>query len=126
MFRREASFPGCSLSRTATKSASVSPGHRLGKCEIIEKVGQGGMGEVYLARHLDLHKQVAVKLLPPDFSDRRQIDRFLQEARLAAQIEHPNVITIHDVGSERGLHFIVMRYVDGRTLSQVIRLNGGP
>jgi serine/threonine protein kinase/formylglycine-generating enzyme required for sulfatase activity len=93
----------------------------IGGCRITEKIGQGGMGTVYKATHLALAKTVAVKILPPESTTQAQRDRFVREARTAAQLEHPNIVQMHNVAEEDGYYFIVMQYVEGRTLSQIIR-----
>jgi eukaryotic-like serine/threonine-protein kinase len=97
-------------------------GMRFGRYELLEKLGAGGMGEVYRARDHDLHRDVAVKFLPEPFAaipDR--IGRFAQEARAASSLNHPNIVTIHEIGEAGGLRFIVMELVDGETLRNLIR-----
>jgi formylglycine-generating enzyme required for sulfatase activity len=84
------------------------------------------MGEVYLGEHLSLQKSVAVKILPPAAVDHVRIDRFFKEARLGARIEHPNVITVHDVGQQDGLYYILMQYVQGQNLAELVKAQGGP
>ncbi len=75
------------------------------------------MGDVYLAEHEVLHRKVAIKVLPPGFArDPELIARFQREAVAVARLEHPNIVQVHDVGDEEGVHFIVMGYVDGRSL----------
>jgi serine/threonine-protein kinase len=85
-------------------------------------LGRGGMGLVYLARHRDLHRPCALKVLQPELAreDRDYVDRFLNEGRAAAALVHPNVITIHAVGEERGLYFLEMEFVPGRSLRKLI------
>src|SRR5690349_8352900 len=79
------------------------------------------MGEVFRARDHDLHRDVAVKFLPEQFaSDPGRLARFAQEARTASSLNHPNIITIHEVGSRDGSPYIVMEYVDGETLRRMI------
>ena len=82
---------------------------------IIErKLGQGGMGAVYQARHLTLEKYVAIKILPPEFSIVPQnVERFLREARSAAKLEHPNIVQVYNAGQENNVHFISMQFVSG-------------
>ena len=97
-------------------------GMRFGRYELLDKLGAGGMGEVYRARDHDLHRDVAVKFLPEPFAaipDR--LDRFAQEARAASSLSHPNIVTIHEIGEAGGLRFIVMELVDGETLRHLIR-----
>lgn len=105
---------------------AVVPGQDIGGCRIVQHVGTGGMGQVFLAQHLALQKPVAVKILPPDWGHPQAVERFIREARTCSRIEHPNVVTIHDAGSARGLHYIVMQYVDGRNLSQLVEEVHGP
>ncbi len=103
----------------------LSSGEMLGRYEIIELAGAGGMGTVYRARDTVLQRGVAVKTLAAgdlDSSDRKQ--RFMQEARAASSLNHPNIITIYDIGGDRGIDFIAMELVQGRTLDQVIGGNG--
>ena len=102
-------------------------GTLLGHYQIIEKLGQGGMGVVYKARDLHLDRFVALKILPPDqLADPERRQRFTQEARAASALAHPNIITIHDVSSDAGVDFIAMEYVPGKTLDQLIPSTGMP
>src|SRR5947207_33155 len=94
---------------------------KLGRYEIRAKIGAGGMGEVYLAEDLQLHRRVALKVLPPDVaanSDRMR--RFKQEAQAAAALNHPNIAHIYEIGESDGTNFIAMEFVDGRTLREKI------
>jgi serine/threonine protein kinase len=96
-------------------------GRRLGRFEILSLLGAGGMGEVYLAKDAQLGRQVALKLLPREFtahSDRLQ--RFEREARAASALNHPNIITIHDIGETAGIHFIATEYIEGEMLRRRI------
>src|SRR5262245_44310664 len=89
---------------------------------IIEKLGAGGMGEVYLAEDSLLSRKVAIKFLPQKLiADKRALKRFLREAQTAAKFDHPNICVIHQIGSEAGHIFIVMQYVEGETLASKIR-----
>ncbi|RMG18270.1 MAG: hypothetical protein D6731_02455 [Planctomycetota bacterium] len=104
-------------------------GQRVRGCRIHTKLGEGGMGAVYLARHEVLKKDFVVKVLKPGSSQKpRRVRRFLREARLAASVEHPNIVCVQDVGTtDRGLHFILMQYVAGENLRQRIeRLGAHP
>jgi serine/threonine protein kinase/Flp pilus assembly protein TadD len=100
-------------------------GRKLGHYRLLEKIGAGGMGEVYRAQDEHLERKVAIKILPagtlPDEAARR---RFRQEALLLSKLEHPNIATIHDFDTEDGIDFLVTEYVAGATLSQ--KLAGGP
>jgi serine/threonine protein kinase/Tfp pilus assembly protein PilF len=89
---------------------------------IISRLGAGGMGEVYLAEDTKLGRRVALKLLPPDFTgDLERLLRFEQEARAASALNHPNIITVHEVGLENGTRFIATEYIEGVTLRQRLR-----
>src|SRR6266508_3456174 len=95
---------------------------RGGRYEIDAMLGPGGMAEVYLGTDRVLGRQIAVKVLGSQFSkDNSFVTRFRREAQSAAALNHPNVVSVFDTGSDDGTHFIVMEYVKGKTLSQVIR-----
>jgi formylglycine-generating enzyme required for sulfatase activity/tRNA A-37 threonylcarbamoyl transferase component Bud32 len=104
----------------------LQPGADIGRCRIVRHLGSGGMGDVYLAEHRLLEKQVAVKVLPPNAAGKHQIERFLKEARVASRIEHPNVVIIHDVGDEAGLYYIVMQYIDGQNIAHLVQQRRQP
>jgi hypothetical protein len=92
-----------------------------GRYEIVRLLGRGGMAAVFLARDLVLERQVAIKVLPPDtIGDGNLIARFQQEAKTAAKLDHPNIIPIHRVESESGLVYIVMKYVSGQSLEELL------
>jgi TolB-like protein/predicted Ser/Thr protein kinase/Flp pilus assembly protein TadD len=103
----------------------MEPGHRLGHFEIQRKLGQGGMGEVYLAQDTRLGRPVAIKILPSDTAaDATRRARFDREARAASALSHPNIAHIYDVGEEGGIHFIAMEFVEGHDLAN--RIGAGP
>src|ERR1017187_3398343 len=103
----------------------LSPGDKLGPYEILSPVGAGGMGEVYKARDTRLDRLVAIKILPHEKTfDEERKRRFLQEAKAASALNHPNIVTIYDVGSENGIDFLVMELVSGKSLDQLIPRNG--
>lgn len=106
--------------------SSLSTGQLVGRCRVIRLLGRGGMGEVYLAEHLSLQKPVALKILPPDLGNKDRVERFFKEARTCSRIEHPNVVVIHDVGASGGLYYIVMQYVQGKNLAELLQEHGGP
>src|SRR5690242_12951975 len=96
-----------------------------GRYEIDSIVGSGGMADVYLARDQVLDRPVAVKLLGPQFSrDASFVARFRREAQAAAALNHPNVVSVFDTGTDDGTHYIVMEYIQGKTLAQVLREDG--
>ena len=105
--------------------SSLEPDRRLLHYRIIEKVGQGGMGEVYRAVDTKLNRHVALKLLPAsaneDMTARR---RFLNEAQAASSLNHPNIVTIHAIEEFDGFDFIVMEFVEGETLKSRIENQG--
>jgi len=99
----------------------MNPGTNVGRYEIRSQIGEGGMGEVYLARDTRLDRQVALKILPAELAARRdRMERFVREAKAAAALNHPNIATIHEIGEEDGVHFIAMEFIDGVTLREKI------
>ena len=105
---------------------SLSPGARLGPYEIVASIGAGGMGQVYRARDTRLNRVVALKVLPPESANTDRRRRFLQEAQAASILNHPNIVTIHDIVSDAGRDAIAMEHIAGRTLEQVIPADGLP
>jgi serine/threonine protein kinase len=100
----------------------VLTGRKLGPYEIHELLGRGGMGAVYRAVHETLEQSRAIKVLPAHFSgDPDFVERFRREAAIAAKLHHPNVVQIYDIGERDGLHYIIMQFVEGRSLRDVIR-----
>jgi serine/threonine protein kinase len=96
-------------------------GQSVGKYEIVEPLGRGGMGDVYLAKDPALGRRVALKLLPAAFtSDGDRLRRFVQEARAASALNHPNILTIHEIGEAGGVHFISTEFVKGHTLRHLL------
>jgi serine/threonine protein kinase len=97
------------------------PGTALGDFRIIREIGRGGMGVVYEAEQLSLGRRIALKILPFALTlDSRQLQRFKNEARNAAQLHHTNIVPIYSVGCERAVHFYAMQYIEGKTLAEVI------
>ena len=97
----------------------------LGHYRIEAKLGEGGMGVVYRALDTHLNRTVAIKVLPAGaVVDPGRRQRFVQEARAASALDHPNIITIHDIAENEGQHFIVMQYVAGKTLREFLRRGG--
>src|SRR5437667_7293733 len=100
---------------------TIAAGTKLGRYEIRSQIGEGGMGEVYLAEDAELHRKIALKLLPSEVAahpDRMR--RFKQEATAAAALNHPNIAHIYEIGESDGTHFIAMEFVDGVTLRELI------
>src|SRR3954466_11773519 len=90
--------------------------------EIVRHLARGGMAEVYLARDLLLDRPVALKVLFPELSaDSNFVERFRREAQAAANLNHPNIVSVYDWGEEESTYFIVMEYVDGQTLRDLLR-----
>src|SRR5258706_10972241 len=95
----------------------IAEGTRLDRYQVISPIGAGGMGEVYLAQDTKLGRKVAIKLLPPHYTqDPERLRRFEQEAFAASSLNHPNIITIYEIGEAEGRHFIVTEFIEGQTL----------
>src|SRR5215472_17739559 len=93
--------------------------------EMVKHIARGGMAQVYLARDLLLDRPVALKVLFPELSvDRSFVERFRREAKAAANLSHPNIVSIYDWGQGEHTYFIVMEYVDGRTISSILKEDG--
>ncbi|WP_316435055.1 protein kinase domain-containing protein, partial [Escherichia coli] len=105
----------------------ISAGTHLGPYQIEEALGAGGMGMVYRARDTRLHRTVALKVLPSEHTgDSAWKLRFLHEARAASALSHPNIVTLHDIASDRGIDFLVLECVSGKTLKELITTKGLP
>ncbi len=113
------------MSRLAGKLPPVQLQERsFGHYQMLSHLGKGGMGEVWLAKDTLLGRKVALKLLPAEFTaDAERVRRFAQEARAASALNHPNIITIHEIGEIENTHYIATEYVEGETLRQ--RMDGG-
>lgn len=97
----------------------------LGNYVVMEKIGAGGMGQVFKARHRVMERLVAVKVLPSELTkDHAAISRFHREVKAAAKLNHPNIVTAYDADQSGGVHFLVMELVDGRDLSALVKRNG--
>jgi len=100
----------------------LSTGSKLGPYDIQGSIGAGGMGEVYRARDARLARDVAIKILPPSFSaDRDRLRRFEQEARAAAALSHPNILSIYDIGNDHGAPYVVSELLEGETFRDLLR-----
>lgn len=90
--------------------------------KILKKLGEGGQGEVYQAEDTRLRRTVAIKILPPELvADEKSRKRFLREAQLASALDHPNICTVYEINEDKNLHFIVMQYLEGKRLKQMVR-----
>ncbi|MEX0880248.1 MAG: protein kinase [Thermoanaerobaculia bacterium] len=100
---------------------TLASGARLGPYEVLSPLGAGGMGEVYRSRDTRLSREVAIKVLPSELaSDASRLKRFEKEARSASALNHPNIVTVHDIGSENGVSYIAMELVTGETLRKLL------
>src|SRR5205809_4398954 len=99
--------------------AELGPGVTLSHYHIVSKIGAGGMGEVYLAQDTKLDRKVALKILPADVAAHPdRMKRFVQEAKAASALNHPNIITIHEIDETDSGHFIATEFIDGQTLRE--------
>ena len=97
----------------------------IGKYKVLEKIGSGGMGQVYLCEHKLMRRRVAVKVLPTaKAEDDAARDRFYREARAVAALDHPNIVHAYDIDQDEKLHFLVMEYVDGANLQEIVKRSG--
>src|SRR6476646_7731575 len=102
-------------------------GKTIAHYQILQKLGEGGMGVVYKGRDTHLDRLVALKVLPPEkVADPERKRRFVQEAKAASALNHTNIITVHEIANDRGVDFIVMEYVAGKTLDQLTPRRGLP
>src|SRR4028119_1633996 len=95
----------------------IQIGAQIGRYRIRSAIGKGGMGEVFLAEDTELERLVALKILPEDLAnDTERMRRFVQEAKSASALNHPNIITIYEIGKTDNIHFIATEYIEGETL----------
>src|SRR6201989_3288768 len=98
---------------------SIPTGTQLGRYEIRARIGEGGMGEVYLAQDTKLDRRVAIKFLHEEFSkDTDKLGRFIQEAKAASALNHPNILTVHEIGEVDGKNYIATELIDGKILRE--------
>ncbi|MEK7467405.1 MAG: serine/threonine-protein kinase [Planctomycetota bacterium] len=98
-------------------------GQEIGGCKIVAKIATGGMGTVYKAHQVSMSRQVAIKCLAEDFAkDQQYVTRFVREARAAGELNHTNLIHVHDVGIYHGVYYYIMEFVDGQSLDRVLRI----
>jgi serine/threonine protein kinase len=104
-----------------TNKSTFEAGHQIQNYQIVRRLGSGGMGEVYLAEDIRLKRKIALKVLPPHFTvNPDRVRRFEREARAASALNHPNIVTVHEIGKSESTHFIAAEFVDGKTLRQLI------
>jgi hypothetical protein len=113
------------------KSPTIHPTAALGDFRILRQLGRGGMGVVYEAEQLSLGRRVALKVLPfAAMLDEKQLKRFQNEARAAATLDHPNIVSVYSVGTDRGVHYYAMQLIEGQSMAEVIdelrRANADP
>src|SRR5947209_18994845 len=100
---------------------TIASGTRIGRYEINALIGEGGMGEVYRAQDTELHRAVALKFLRAEVaSDEKRMQRFIQEARAASALNHPNILTVYEIGQADGARFFAAEFVDGVTLREAL------
>ncbi len=103
----------------------LSSGTRLGRYEIRSQIGAGGMGDVYLAQDTQLDRTVALKILPENVAaDQTRLQRFVQEAKAASALNHPNILTVYEIGKTDSTHFIATEYIEGETLRHHLSSTG--
>ncbi len=119
----QSACPHCGLA-VAIPGARIGPGTTIGGFKLERLLGKGGMGEVYLGMQLSMERKVAVKILPPNFAeDESAVRRFLHEVRIAARLDHPNIVTAHEAGEEEGYYFMAMAFVDGMPLDTRLKID---
>lgn len=117
--------PNISSSRHSDFDMTQPIPHEIGGCTLSELIGKGGMGSVYKGYHQTLHTTVAIKLLSSKLTnDYESIERFFREARSIAKLDHENLVRVLNVGEEKGQYFIIMQYVDGKTLKALLKEKG--
>ena len=116
--------PNCS-SNISIPRPNIGPGVTIGGFELKQLLGKGGMGEVYLATQRSMHRDVALKILPSQFAMQGEaVDRFLQEVKMAARLNHPNIVRAYEAGEDHGVYFLAMDYVAGMGIDERLRASG--
>jgi serine/threonine protein kinase len=111
------------MSEFLDTSGLGSSGHILGDYRIVREIGRGGMGVVYEAEQISLKRRVALKVLPFGASmEPKHLTRFRIEAQAAASLKHPGIVPVYTIETDQGIHFYTMQYIEGRTLSEVVRI----
>ena len=109
----------------ADTTADPHLGRVVAGYRIEERIGRGGMGLVYRAEHINLRRRAAIKIIAPELAETSGFrERFNREARIAAALQHPNIVTVYDAGEEDGLLYLAMQYIEGSDLSSVLRSQG--
>src|SRR5688572_5194065 len=109
------------------QAVTIPDGKKLGRFEIVEHLGSGGMGEVYRARDPKFRRDVAIKILPADYTkDPERLQRFEQEAQAVGMLNHPNILSVYDTGMTDGSPYLVSEYVEGETLRHKIAAGAIP
>jgi serine/threonine protein kinase len=104
------------------KTKKLEAGKCFGHYEITELIGEGGMGEVYLARDKKLDRKVAVKILNAEFSRHESnLTRFIREAKAASSLNHPNILVVHEIGEHENTNYIVSEFINGKTLREILK-----
>ena len=120
----EIDCPNCS-SNISIPRPNIGPGVTIGGFELKKLLGKGGMGEVYLATQLSMHRDVALKILPGHFAlQEGAVDRFLQEVKMAARLKHPNIVRAYEAGEDHGVYFLAMDFVEGTAIDERLRKGG--
>src|SRR5262245_10103789 len=102
--------------------AGLTEGQSIGPYKILSQVGKGGMGEVYAAQDTRLKRKVAIKVLPAHLSESAEMRiRFEREARSVSSLSHPNICSVYDVGHQDSIHYLVMEYIEGKNLAELIK-----
>lgn len=105
-------------------SAANLIGTEIGHYKILQLIGKGGMGEVYLAEDIKLDRKAALKILPPEFAaDEVRMSRFIREAKSASALNHPNILTIYEIGEAENIHFIAAEFIKGKTLNEYLKIH---